>query len=91
MAQTLGTSFTGATLADENAVPPDSMGTVGPAQYLVAVNNRIRTFSKATGVADGVLDISSDVFFDSVRYPGHLPRPIRAFGTTVSRDDGLST
>jgi len=32
--QTLGISFTGATLADALAVPPDVMGDVGPTQYL---------------------------------------------------------
>src|SRR5262249_15029036 len=52
--QTLGTSFTGATLADTGAFPPDTMGTVGPTQFIVFVNGRIRTFNKTTGVADGV-------------------------------------
>src|SRR6185503_5372918 len=61
-------NFTGATLADTLAFPPDSMGAVGPAQFIVAVNGRIRTFTK-TGVADGVLDIDPDVFFASVMTP----------------------
>src|SRR4051794_8454154 len=52
--QTTGVNFTGATLADTLAYPPDSMGAVGPAQYIVAVNGRIRTFNKQTGAADGV-------------------------------------
>ena len=47
--QTLGTSFTGATLADTGAFPPDTMGAVGPAQFIVAINGRIRTFNKTTG------------------------------------------
>ena len=42
------------------------MGVVGPAQFVVAVNNRIVTFTKA-GVADGVLNISTNAFFVSVR------------------------
>src|SRR5207244_8839375 len=58
--QTLGTSFTGATLADTNAFPPDSMGDVGPGQYIVAVNGRIRSFNKSTGVADGALNADTD-------------------------------
>jgi len=55
------------TLADTSVVPPDTMGDVGPTQYLVGVNGRIRTIGKATGTADGVLDANIDTFFDSVR------------------------
>jgi hypothetical protein len=29
------------------------MGAVGPSQFLVFVNGRIKTFNKTTGVADG--------------------------------------
>src|SRR5215470_6785500 len=66
--QTLGTNFTGATIADTPGfVPPDSMGAVGPTQYLVTVNGRFRSFSKTTGLADGALNIDPDVFFSSVR------------------------
>jgi hypothetical protein len=36
--QTTGTSFTGATLADTGAFPPDTMGAVGPTQFVVFVN-----------------------------------------------------
>lgn len=61
-----GLDFTAATLADTNAFPPDSMGAVGPQQFVVAVNGRIRSFSKKTGHADGILNISPDVFFSSV-------------------------
>lgn len=69
-AQTLGTSFTGATLSGANptfAFPPDSMGAVGPTQYVVAVNNRIVTFNKSTGLADGVLNATTDNFFSAIR------------------------
>lgn len=55
-----------ATLADTNALPPDTMGDVGPTQYLVGLNGRIRTISKATGVKDNVLDVDTDIFFSSV-------------------------
>jgi len=66
--QTLGTNFTGATIADTPGfVPPDSMGAVGPTQYLVTVNGRFRSFSKTTGLADGALNVDPDVFFNSVR------------------------
>jgi hypothetical protein len=68
--QTVGTSFTGATLSGVNptlSFPPDCMGAVGPTQYVVFVNGRLVTFNKATGVADGVLNADPDVFFSSVR------------------------
>ena len=48
--------------------PPDTMGAVGPTQFILAVNGRIRTFTK-NGVADGVLDVDTDVFFASVMTP----------------------
>jgi hypothetical protein len=47
------------------------MGAVGPTQFVVFVNGRLRTFNKSTGVADGVIDADSDVFFASVMTPGH--------------------
>jgi hypothetical protein len=65
---TTATSFNGPTLADTGAFPPDSMGTVGPTQYVVAVNGRIRSYTKA-GIADGVLNLDPDVFFASVMTP----------------------
>ncbi len=68
--QTLGVSFTGATLSGTNptfSFPPDVMGDVGPSQYIVAVNGRIVSFNKATGTADGALNASMDGFFTSVR------------------------
>jgi uncharacterized repeat protein (TIGR01451 family) len=71
--QTLGTSFTGATLADTGAFPPDSMGAAGPTQFVVFVNGRIRTFNKTTGVADGVMNADPDVFFSSVMTPEAPP------------------
>ena len=67
--QTVGTSFTGATLADTGAFPPDSMGAVGPTQFVVFVNGRLRTFNKTTGAADGVINADPDVFFSSVMTP----------------------
>jgi chitodextrinase len=62
----VGTSFLAATLADSNLVPPSPMGAVGPGQILMVVNGRVRTFTRS-GVADGALNMSSDVFFNSVR------------------------
>lgn len=65
----VSTAFTGATLADTGAFPPDTMGAVGPSQFVVAVNGRIRSFNKTTGVADGALNLSMDSFFASVMTP----------------------
>lgn len=56
-----------ATLADSGAFPPGTMGDVGPQQVLVGINGRIRTIAKTTGTPDGVLDVTLDTFFDSVR------------------------
>jgi hypothetical protein len=70
--QTVSTNFTAATLSGTNptnAFPPDDMGAVGPTQYIVAVNGRIVTFSKTTGLADGVLNTTMDNFFNSVMTP----------------------
>src|SRR6185369_13971616 len=44
-----------------------TMGAVGPKQFIVAVNGLMRSFNKATGVADGALNTSTDNFFASVR------------------------
>lgn len=61
-------AFDGPTLTDTSAFPPDTMGAVGPTQFIVFVNGRIRSFTKA-GAADGVLNADPDVFFASVMTP----------------------
>jgi hypothetical protein len=76
--QTPGTNFTGATISDTPGfVPPDTMGAVGPTQYIVTVNGRFRSFSKTTGLADGALNVDPDVFFSSVRSAGTSDPRIR--------------
>mgnify|MGYP000914055839 CR=1 FL=1 len=59
-------NFTGATLAESGALPPDSMGAVGPTQFLLVINSRIRVFDKNTGTL-GPLDSDTDSFFNTVR------------------------
>ena len=54
-----------AALADTGTLPPDTMGDIGPTQYLLGVNGRIRTIDKITGTADGVLNADFDTFFAS--------------------------
>ena len=63
---TAGLNFTGGTIDDCNAYPPDTMGAIGPAQFLLVCNGRIRSFDKSTG-ATGTLNMDLDVFFASVR------------------------
>src|SRR5262245_37102427 len=65
--QTPGVNFLGTTLAQAGVFPPDTAGAAGPTQFLLGVNGRIRSFAKATGVADGVLDATMDTFFTTVR------------------------
>jgi hypothetical protein len=68
--QTVGINFTGATLLGTNptlAFPADDMGAVGPTQYIIDVNGRIVTFSKTTGIADGVMNTSTNNFYISFR------------------------
>jgi len=74
--QTLGVGFLGAHLADSNAFPPDTSGAVGPTQFLVGVNGRLRSFDKTTGASDGGLNADTDTFFASVRngQPTFSPR-----------------
>src|SRR5213593_2526843 len=64
--QTPGTNFLAATYGISGYIPPNAVGAVGPSQILVAANGRIRTFTKA-GVLDGVLDTTTDLFFQTVR------------------------
>src|SRR5450432_3477876 len=96
--QTLGVNFLGANLADTNTIPPDTMGAVGPTQFLVGVNGRLRSFDKTTGTSDGGVNADMDVFFASVRNsePTSEPRVRydrvsgRWFVTVINFSDSLS-
>jgi hypothetical protein len=63
--QNLGTEFTAVTLADTNAFPPQATGAVGPTQYVVTANRRIRVFNKESGAVEA-LDANLDEFFRKV-------------------------
>jgi hypothetical protein len=54
-----------ATVAETQSLPPDTMGDIGPTQYLVGLNGLIRTINKTTGARDNVLSADFDVFFPS--------------------------
>ena len=71
---TTGTSFDAARYVDSGSVPPDSMGDIGPTQFLLCLNGRIRTFNRA-GNLDGALDTTTPNFFDSVRGNGDTADP----------------
>jgi hypothetical protein len=47
--------------------PPDTMGAVGPTQFLLAINYGLISFSKTTGQKDGQINVTLDTFFASVR------------------------
>jgi len=69
VAQTQSYNFLGAKQFDSIFVPPDTMGAVGPSQFIVAINGRIRSFDKLTGTPDSILDVTTDIFFQSVKTP----------------------
>jgi hypothetical protein len=59
--------------AETGAFPPDTEAEVGPTQLVLHVNGRLRTFNKGTNVAapvaDGILNVDTDVFWASVMSP----------------------
>jgi hypothetical protein len=68
--QTVGTTFDAATGNSTNGpFPPDTMGAVGPTQFVLFINGLLKTFSKTTGLADGVINANPDAFFSSVMTP----------------------
>ncbi len=63
----IGLNFLGARIERGGGVVPDSMGAVGPTQFVVAINGRIRSFDKQTGIADLILDTTTNNFFEFER------------------------
>jgi hypothetical protein len=53
--------------------PPDTSAALGPTQYIVTVNNNIRSFDKVTGIADNALNIYTGDFFKSQITPMVAP------------------
>jgi hypothetical protein len=89
--QTVSTNFNAVTGPTETgAFPPDTMGAVGPTQFFLFVNGRLRTFNKATGVADGVVNADPDVFFASVMTPPPPPLNINFTSDPQIRYDRLT-
>ncbi len=68
VAQTTGTNGNGPGFGDTiGYFPPDSMGAIGPTQFIAIVNGRIRSYNKSSGAADNALNADTDTFFQSVR------------------------
>ena len=89
--QPIGLNFDTVTGPTETgAFPPDTQGAIGPTQFFVFLNGRLRTFNKTTGVADGVLNVDSDVFFSSVMTPAPPPLAINFTSDPQVRYDRLS-
>jgi hypothetical protein len=67
-AQSNSTNWLGADYNDSGSFPPYTMGAIGPSQYIVVVNGRIRTFDRK-GLPDPTLDADTDVFFAPAMTP----------------------
>src|ERR1043166_8444843 len=86
--QTVGLTFDG--FSGPPSFPPDTMGTVGPTQFFIFVNGRLRTFNKTTGVADGAINANADTFFASVMTPVSPPVVLNFTSDPMVRYDRLS-
>lgn len=87
-AQAIGVNFAGPTLYDSTEDPPDSMGAIGPTQFTIAVNGRIRVYDKNTG-SIGPLDADLSAFLPlSITA---LQWPILIYVTTASPVGGSSS
>src|SRR5205823_5015827 len=75
---------------ETGSFPPDNMGSIGPSQYFVFVNGRLRTFNKTSGAADGVVNADPDVFFAAVMTPVVTPVLINFTSDPQIRYDRLS-
>ncbi|HEX7394929.1 MAG TPA: Ig-like domain repeat protein [Anaerolineaceae bacterium] len=65
--QSIGLSFEGPSSASPCATPPDTMGEVGPTQFIVTLNCNFVSYNKTTGAVDGFLNATPNLFFTSVR------------------------
>ena len=68
VAQVSSTNWLGADYNDSGYFPPFTMGAIGPSQYIVIINGRIRTFDRK-GLPDPTLDVDTDVFFAPAMTP----------------------
>ena len=77
--QRVALNFLGAQYSESGFVPPNADGAVGPQQYLLVASGIVKTFSKATGTLDGVVNTSLDNFFASILPAGTYVGDVRVF------------
>jgi hypothetical protein len=77
---TLATTF-----AECRSWPPDTMGDVGPTQYIVACNGRVKTLSKISGLPDTILNVDLGVFLNSVSGGFQVSDPRIRYDRTTNR------
>lgn len=76
--------FTVSTVQATISRPPDTMGVIGPNQYVSALNSGVRSFS-VTGAYDGQLGETLQSFFQSVRSRNRVIDPQVRFDRGTSR------
>jgi hypothetical protein len=69
---TTGLTFSAISLTEMSSVPADGSLAAGPTQILAIANGRLRSFDKATGAPDGVVNLSPNTFFSTVRSGGSV-------------------
>jgi len=69
---TTGLTFAAISLTETSSVPADGSLAAGPTQVLAIANGRLRSFDKATGAPDGVVNLSPNSFFSTVRSGGSV-------------------
>lgn len=67
-----GLTFSAISLTETSSVPPDGSLAAGPTQVLAIANGRLRSFDKTTGAPDGVINLSPNSFFATVRSGGSV-------------------
>jgi PKD-like domain len=76
--QTVGVNANGpGSGASPCGTPPDTMGAVGPTQFISIVNCNVVSYNKSSGAPDGVLNTTPNNFFNSVRSSGTSDPHIR--------------
>lgn len=67
-----GLTFSAISLTETSSVPPDGSLAAGPTQVLAIANGRLRSFDKVSGAPDGVINLSPNSFFATVRSGGSV-------------------
>lgn len=67
-----GLTFSAMSLTETSTVQADGSLAAGPTQVLAIANGRLRSLAKATGAPDGVINLSPNTFFSTVRSGGSV-------------------